>query len=152
MREHAAVTTASPPTRTRVFPARPDQVREARKFVSAVLDGSPVADDALLCVSELATNSVLHSASQEAGGTFTVRAAVQEDDYVRIEVEDAGGPWHEHPRHDDHPHGLDIVRALAADSGIDGDAVTGWLVWARLDLPRPARRPANGDQPSRVCE
>jgi anti-sigma regulatory factor (Ser/Thr protein kinase) len=38
---------------------------------------------------ELATNAVLHSASRNPGGTFTVRASIF-DDHVRIEVEDNG--------------------------------------------------------------
>jgi two-component sensor histidine kinase len=80
---------------------------------------------------ELASNSVLHSASRHGGGNFTIRAEMH-NDHARIEVTDDGGPWNEHPRHDDHPHGLDIVRALAADCGIDGDPHTGWTVWARL--------------------
>jgi hypothetical protein len=77
--------------------------------------------------------SCLHSASGKAGGTFTVRTEVHEGDYVWIEVEDNGGTWDQHIRPDSRPHGLDIVRALAADSGIDGDPLTGWIVWARID-------------------
>ena len=74
------------------FPARLDQVREARRFLAAVLNGCPAADDAILCLSELAANSVLHSDSRKASGTFTVRAEVHEGDYVWIEVEGKGGP------------------------------------------------------------
>jgi len=125
-----------------VFAARPDQVREARKFLSAALEGCPVADDAILCISELAANSCLHSASRQADGTFTVRAEVHEGDYVWIEVEDGGGPWNQHAHPDGRPHGLDIVRAYSADSGIDGDPLTGWMVWAKLNWPTtsgPAR-------------
>jgi hypothetical protein len=51
MGEH---TTTSPPrTRSGVFPARPDQVREARKLISAAVEGCPAAGDAILCISEL---------------------------------------------------------------------------------------------------
>jgi hypothetical protein len=32
-------------------------------------------------------------------------------------------------------HGLDIVREIASDWGRDGDPVTGWVVWFRLDWP-----------------
>ena len=86
-----------------------------------------------LCqVIELATNAVLHSASRNPGGTFTVRAAIF-DDHVRIEVEDNGGTWDEHPHSDSRPHGLDIVRELAADCGRDGSPLTGWVAWARLE-------------------
>ena len=102
------------------------------------LPSSPTArrpDDAVLCVSELATNAVLHSASRNPGGTFTVRAAVF-DDCVRIEVEDNGGAWDEHPHRDNRSHGLDIVRELAADCGRDGSPLTGWVAWARLQWRR----------------
>ncbi len=92
---------------TRSFPARPDQVGEARAFLCAALEGCPAADDAVLCVSELAANAVLHSDSRKAGGTFTVRAEVHPGDYLWVEVEDNGGRWHQHAHADGRPHGLD---------------------------------------------
>ncbi len=130
---------ASPPgaavspaiVREQVLRARRDQVQVARAFIAAVLAACPAADDAVLCVSELATNAVLHSASRNPGGTLTVRAAIF-DDHVRVEVEDNGGRWDEHPHRDSRPHGLDIVRELAAGSGREGSALTGWVVWVRL--------------------
>jgi hypothetical protein len=134
-------TTAPPLAWSRAFPATPSQVREARRFLSGILDGCPVADDAVLCISEMAANSCLHSASGKAGGTFTVRAEIHEGSYVWIEVEDSGGPWNQHAHPDGRPHGLDIVRALATDSGRDGDPLTGWIAWARIDWP-PASGPA----------
>ena len=57
--------------RRRVFPGRPDQVRQARRFVARALDGCPAADDAVLGVSELASNAVQHSRSGQ-GGRFQV--------------------------------------------------------------------------------
>ena len=39
-----------------VFPACPEQVGAARRFVARFLAGAPVAADAILCVSELAGN------------------------------------------------------------------------------------------------
>jgi serine/threonine-protein kinase RsbW len=128
---------AAPPVRVscRDFPARPEQVGRARRFLAAALDGCPAADDALLCLSELASNSVLHSASRRPGGAFRVRVEIRQGDYVRIEVSDEGGPWDERPGADGRVHGLGIVRALAAASGTDGDPATGWIAWARLDWP-----------------
>jgi hypothetical protein len=138
MCEHTA--TSPPRTRSGVFPARLDQVREARKLIRAVLEGCPAADDAVLCVSELAANSVLHSDSAQAGGTFTVRAEVCGGDYLWIEVEDSGGPWDTHPHDDGRPHGLAIVAALASDWGIDGDDRAS-VVWVRFDWPAPYSQP-----------
>jgi two-component sensor histidine kinase len=89
----------------------------------------------VLCLSELAGNSVLHSASRRPGGAFTVHVEIRRRDYVRIEVRDQGGPWDEHPCADGRAHGLAIVRALADESGIDGDALTGWIAWAKLAWP-----------------
>ena len=52
---------------------------------------------------------------------------------VRIEVEDAGGPWRDGTNVDGRPHGFDVVAALAGAGnwGIDGDA-RGRVAWARL--------------------
>jgi serine/threonine-protein kinase RsbW len=118
--------------REQVLSAHPRQVGAARAFLATVLDGCPAADDAILCISELASNAVLHSASRSPGGTFTVRAAMF-DDHVRVEVEDNGGSWEDRLHHDGRPHGLDIVRELASDCGRHGSPLTGWVAWARLE-------------------
>ena len=131
--------TASARTWMGEFPARPEQVGQARRFLARALEGCPVADDAVLCLSELAGNSVLHSRSRRPGGTFTVRAEVCDGDYVRVEVRDEGGPWNEHRGADGRPHGLAIVRHLAVESGTDGDALTGWITWARIGWPGSQR-------------
>jgi hypothetical protein len=144
---------ATPPALVsrRDFPARPEQVGQARKFFTAALGGCPVADDALLCLSELASNSVLHSASNRPGGAFMVRVEIRQGDYVRIEVSDEGGPWEEHPGADGRVHGLGIVRALAAASGAEGNAATGWIAWARIDWPgRVAAAENEGSRAKRI--
>ncbi len=82
----------------RTYPADPAQVRHARAALAELLHDHPRADDAILIASEFATDSVLHSASGD-GGEFTIRAEVRQD-YVRIEVTDAGGPWRGGPRDD----------------------------------------------------
>jgi hypothetical protein len=53
----------------------------------------------------------LHSTSRQ-GGAFILRAEVRQD-YVRIEVEDAGEPWRGGVRDDGRPHGFDVVAAIA---------------------------------------
>jgi len=50
---------------------RPDQVRRVRAAVAGHLTGCPVADDAVLIVSEIVSNAIVHSDS--AGDFFTVR-------------------------------------------------------------------------------
>ena len=136
---------------TRVFPARPEQVGWARKFLAATVGGCPVADDAVLCLSELASNSILHSASSRPGGAFTVQVEVRHGEYVRIEVRDEGGSWHERPGTDGRAHGLAIVRALAAESGTDGDAASGWIAWARFDWPGADNLDGELTRPSGAC-
>jgi len=113
------------------YPADPAQVRRARAALAALLRDCPRADDAILIASEFATNSVLHSASAD-GGEFTLRAEVHPD-HVRIEVEDAGGPWRAKPREDGRPHGFDVVAAITGPQnwGVDGDT-GGRIAWARL--------------------
>jgi anti-sigma regulatory factor (Ser/Thr protein kinase) len=104
--------------------------------MAAILVGCPVAGDTILCLSELAANAVIHSASGQPGGAFIVRADVLDGAYVRIEVHDNGGPWSRPVHRDDRPHGLDIVGSLATESGVRGGALTGWISWVRLDWPR----------------
>jgi serine/threonine-protein kinase RsbW len=117
---------------TGTYPAEPGQVRHARAALAGWLRGCPQADEAILIASEFAANSVLHSASRD-GGAFTLRAELRAD-RLRIEVEDAGGPWRDGPRGDGRPHGFDVVTAIAGPRkwGIDGDA-RGRTAWATLD-------------------
>jgi anti-sigma regulatory factor (Ser/Thr protein kinase) len=117
---------------SRTFPARPDQVSQARAFLGSALTDCPMAADAVLICSELCTNAVLHTNSARPGGQFTVRADVRDGEYVRIEVEDQGGRWIVGERCDERGRGLEIVAATADYWEIDGDD-TGRVVRARLD-------------------
>jgi anti-sigma regulatory factor (Ser/Thr protein kinase) len=119
----------------RTFPGHASQAARARRDIAAYLDGCPAADDAVLIVSEVVTNAIVHSNSN--GESFTVRCETFRD-YVWIECEDLGGPWHCARPHD-RPHGLDIVETLAGPGnwGTETTSSAGRIVWARLDLPRP---------------
>jgi anti-sigma regulatory factor (Ser/Thr protein kinase) len=144
-----------------LFPADASQVGAARAFLATILAGCPAADDAVLCLSELATNAIQHSRSRQPGGSFTVRAH-QHHRRLRIEVTDQGGPWPTptHPSPVDNPtgtctspgpdqptgaptgpspdqatgRGLLIVGQLATRWGRAGHSRTGWTVWCELDL------------------
>jgi hypothetical protein len=125
-------------TWSRDYAGQPDQVARARAFLSSVLDGCPVAADAVLLMSEIAANACLHLDSRRPGGRFTVRADASEDGCVRVEVTDQGGPWEPAgDRIDGRGHGLDIVTAYADDWGRHGDPAAGWTVWFRLRWPAP---------------
>ncbi|CAM5583435.1 non-specific serine/threonine protein kinase OS=Streptomyces gougerotii OX=53448 GN=GCM10010227_48910 PE=3 SV=1 [Streptomyces diastaticus subsp. diastaticus] len=107
-------------------------VPAARDFAAAVLDEWDARvrrDDVLLCVSELATNALLHGVPPGRGfRLFVLRA---DDGGVRVEVHDSG---------DGHPatrapgdeaesgRGLLLVSALADDWGV-GERDPGKSVW-----------------------
>jgi serine/threonine-protein kinase RsbW len=110
----------------------PGHVRAVRADLRPILHDCPMADDVILCASELAANAAIHSHSRLPGGTFTVRAKISPGDYAWIEVEDNGGPWAPTVRNPSQHDGLDIVRALASECGIDGDQ-DGRTIWARFD-------------------
>jgi anti-sigma regulatory factor (Ser/Thr protein kinase) len=121
------------PCYTGIYPGRADQLRHVRRAVARHLAGRPGADDAVLILSELAANAIVHSASR--GQFFTVRAELYLD-YVWVEAEDLGGLWRGRLS-DGRPHGLDVVEALTGPDGWGVETTTdgGRVVWARLDLP-----------------
>jgi serine/threonine-protein kinase RsbW len=133
-----ATSTAAPRTSTRTYPGTADQARNVRADLRPLLVGCPVADDLLLCASELAANAALHSRSARAGGTITVRAELRPGEQMRIEVRDDGGLWPEHLRCPqagaERPHGLDILTALVSDWGIITTRTTR-PVWAKITWP-----------------
>lgn len=118
-------------TCTRTFPATPSQVREARRFLAGLLDGFPATDDALTCLSELASNAIQHTHSARPGGQFTVHASLS-DARLRVEVQDDGGPWHPKPDQDGkRGHGLVIVAALTR-WGVTGGEPGPRRVWFEI--------------------
>ena len=138
-----------------MFPADASQVGAARAFLSALLAGCPAADEAVLCLSELATNAIMHSRSRDPGGSFTVRAHL-DGQRLRVEVGDQGGPWQSPGRisaDEQNGRGLLIVGQPEARWGCEGHSRCGWTVWYEIEIdPHPARRgsPDNrrtGDEP-----
>ncbi len=116
----------------RTFHGQADQVSQVRREIARHLTGCPAADDAVLIASELAANSVMHSAS--GGEFFTVRCQAYPD-YVWIEVEGLGGTWPRQP--DGRPHGLDVITALVGPNnwGTETTSDRDRIVWVRLGLP-----------------
>ena len=125
-----------PRTCIRSFRASPDQVGEARRFLAQVLGDCPTTTDAVACLSEIVTNSVLYSNSRRPRGRFIVRASLRPAG-LRVEVEDEGGPWK--PRHghsDQRGRGLAIVDALSTDWSVSGDG-TSRTVWFEIGEDAP---------------
>jgi serine/threonine-protein kinase RsbW len=116
------------------YPGAIEHIRRVRDDLRPLLTGCPMADEIILCASELAANAALHSNSRQPGSTFTVRAQITVGHHVRIEVEDNGGPWTPAITNSTGHHGLDIVRTLATDWGTNGDHTTR-TTWARFDWP-----------------
>jgi serine/threonine-protein kinase RsbW len=118
---------------SRAFPAIPEQVREARRFLSAVLDGAAAADDAILCLSELVTNAIVHSRSREPDGYISVGVHLL-GGHVRVEVSDQGGPWAQPAQADEHNgRGLLIVDQLTRNWGRTGNEKAGWTIWFEME-------------------
>ncbi len=122
---------ATAATYTGTFCGRAEEVSRVRREVALHLADCPAADDAVLVASEVGTNSILHSRSR--GGQFTIRVQLHPD-HVRVECQDAGGPWRRRRHDGDRPHGLSVVAALTGPAGwgvqVTGDG--GRIVWARL--------------------
>jgi anti-sigma regulatory factor (Ser/Thr protein kinase) len=126
---------AHAPALTATYPGDAQHIRAVRADLRKVLDDSPRADDAILCASELfAANAALHSHSRLSGGTFTVQAIITPGRYTRIEVRDDGDPWNQAMVDPARHHGLDMVRAVADEWGIEGDHASR-KIWARFDWP-----------------
>lgn len=115
----------------------PRAARSARQFLRRELAGweveGAVADVAVLCVSELVTNAVMHA------GTVSELRVSLDDATLTLVVRDQGGPVQPDPVPDTDPdplrvhgRGLQVVDALAHRWGAEHDDV-GTTVWVQLD-------------------
>ncbi len=120
--------------RETTYPGTAEHVSTVRADLRLLLHDCPIADDVILCASELAANAATHSRSCLPGGTFTVRILISRGDFVRIEVLDNGGQWTPAATDTTGRHGLDIVRALADKWGTDGSRITR-TTWAIFNWP-----------------
>lgn len=123
------------------FPRAGVAVREARRFLSQVLSDWHVEnhlDDALLCLSELATNVVCHTDDHD--GYFVVEIVLSAD-RLRVTVHDSADdpPLMRRPNLDDlGGRGLVLVDALADKWGMAPRKPGGKSVWAELEVGSPA--------------
>jgi|HubBroStandDraft_6_1064221.scaffolds.fasta_scaffold1013891_2 anti-sigma regulatory factor (Ser/Thr protein kinase) len=61
--------------RESTYPGAAEHISTVRADLRPLLRNCPVADDVILCASELAANAATHSNSRLPGGTFTVRGS-----------------------------------------------------------------------------
>lgn len=120
--------------RERFFRRERRSVRAVREFVRTAADDwgyGARADDVLLCVSELATNALVHGVPPGRG--YRVRLLLQESGrLLRIEVHDsgAGTPVAREPAGES-GRGLLIVAAYSDGWGV-GERSPGKVVWCRF--------------------
>ncbi|MCZ4602451.1 ATP-binding protein [Streptomyces sp. Lzd4kr] len=135
----------------RSFERTPQSVGQARGFVTFAV-GCHIdigrSDDICSCVSEMASNALLHTS--ESTGGFTVRVCVDQHGCVRLEV-------HDHDQDavavsarsslDDEAtegRGMFIVEHLSDDWGVE-KSPTGKLVWSHFSA-------TTGEEPHDVCD
>jgi Histidine kinase-like ATPase domain len=122
----------------RSLPGRLDQIGEARALTARMLHGCPATDDALLLISELATNACIHTASGHPGGTFTVRIRTSPH-LIHAEVEDQGSTWDGNIGTAQPPHGLFLLRVLSTTCGTRPGA-GGWITWFSITCTQATAR------------
>ncbi|MEU1351169.1 ATP-binding protein [Streptomyces sp. NPDC005795] len=123
-----------PLLRERFFRRERRSVRAAREFVREVLAdwgaGEAWADDVVLCVSELATNALVHGVPPGRG--YRVMLWLRDEGQVRVEVHDSGdGEPGVRESDGESGRGLVIVDALADRWGV-GERVPGKVVWCEF--------------------
>lgn len=74
------------------YPGTTERIRAVRADLRTLLCDCPMADNMILCASELATNAALHSNSRLPDGTFTVRASINPGDHARSKSRTTAAP------------------------------------------------------------
>jgi serine/threonine-protein kinase RsbW len=137
LKYHAGAAAPAPAQRSLIwrmtFAGMRDQPSHVRRELASVLRAHPDLDDILMVASELCTNAVVHTRSGHQGGTFSVEVTATGEESLVVAVTDEGaatGPRLLTPAPTDtHFRGLQVVKSLSRDYGVDGDA-EGRRVWA----------------------
>lgn len=128
----------------RLFRGQESELRQLRRWLTALLPDRPARDDLISVAVELGTNAIQHTSSGR-GGWFTVEVT-QRGAVARVDVTDEGaasGPEVTDDPMSDCGRGLIIVRALSESYGVRGDT-RGRTVWAEVAWaaePVPVSRP-----------
>lgn len=127
--------------RTAFYRRERRSVSRARQFARTALadwDLDHLADDVLLCVSELATNALLHGVPPGRG--YRLCLSLDEGGLLRVEVHDSGTgeprlpvplPYDGDEGEGESGRGLLLVSALADAWGV-GERVPGKIVWCEF--------------------
>jgi anti-sigma regulatory factor (Ser/Thr protein kinase) len=142
-------------SRDYLYPRSRQSVPAAREFTRRALAewGIPHrTDEVLLCVSELATNALLHGVPP--GRCFRLCLLLYADGLLRIEVHDSGDGCPRVPaaRDDDagSGRGLLLVDALADKWGV-GERIPGKIVWCEFATVIPGDRPWHSAMEGAAC-
>ncbi len=120
------------------FPGEERQLGLLRRWIALLLPECESRDDITSVVTELASNSVRHTASGARGGQFAVGLAWCRR-FVHVAVADCGtphGPRLVDDQAAEHGRGLRIVAELSVRTGAHGDH-TGRVTWADVAWSGP---------------
>jgi PAS domain S-box-containing protein len=132
------------------LPPEPASASAARRFVADAIDRtplacSPIAETAVLLVSEVVTNAVLH-----AGTAIRVTVRIEETS-VRVEVRDGSVALPSRRHYDEGAatgRGLELVELLATSWGTEQER-SGKVVWFEVSAD-PSDAPGDHEQPEPV--
>ncbi|WP_329312010.1 ATP-binding protein [Streptomyces sp. NBC_01262] len=119
------------------YPRTRRSVPAARELTRRTLTewgiGTPRVDDIVLCVSELATNALLHGVPPGRG--FRIHIRLEGSAVLRIELHDSGDGEPRIPVEaaDESGRGLLLVEALSDKWGV-GERVPGKIVWCEFSI------------------